>query len=421
MPQQNATHSWHFVGGSVRGATHARFGKDNQDALHHSPDRLVSPTFTVAVADGHGGTRYCRSKRGAELAVESAIEVLEGFCHNQSSSNLSVIKRLAEEQLPNELTRQWRDKVNTDIQNNPLTSEETDLLRKDKAKALDKVVAYGTTLIAVVVEREYLLCLQIGDGDILTVFEDGAVRRPFVKDERFLGNETISLCSKNAWHEFRVSFYTDDSTFPKLLLVASDGYTNSFLTEDGFLQVGSDLLQVVRENGIDAIRSNLLVWLEEASQQGSGDDITVAILYRDLDTTEPTSVPEDQLQSQEQSKTNPAAEKASEEDDEVVLHSNPQQQPQEETIIAPIKPAQLVSDSASPVAEKTNQVEETLSTLQHSESDPNETIHTDTNVPANLGAPEDSAGSTKNPNILLKKLTGFGTDSNSEENTAGAE
>ena len=67
---------------------------------------------------------------------------------------------------------------------------------------------------------------------------------------------------------------------PALILVSTDGYANSFRNEAGFFKVGSDLLDMIREDGLDSISDNLETWLIEASQAGSGDDVTLGLICR---------------------------------------------------------------------------------------------------------------------------------------------
>jgi hypothetical protein len=109
------------------------------------------------------------------------------------------------------------------------------------------------------------------------------VRRPLPPDERLFANHTTSLCSPRAADEFRVGFQLLDthSPQPALILVSTDGYANSFKDERGFLRVGPDLLQMLRTEGVEPVRDCLPVWLEEASRLGSGDDVTVGLLYRE--------------------------------------------------------------------------------------------------------------------------------------------
>ena len=47
-----------------------------------------------------------------------------------------------------------------------------------------------------------------------------------------------------------------------------------------FEQVGTDLLLMIQQSGFDLVMQHLPDWLKAASQQGSGDDVTVALAYQ---------------------------------------------------------------------------------------------------------------------------------------------
>jgi len=67
---------------------------------------------------------------------------------------------------------------------------------------------------------------------------------------------------------------------PALILLTTDGYANSFSDAAGFHKVGSDLLEMMRSDGFDAINRSIKGWLEEATTAGSGDDCTLAFIVR---------------------------------------------------------------------------------------------------------------------------------------------
>ena len=62
--------------------------------------------------------------------------------------------------------------------------------------------------------------------------------------------------------------------------MSTDGYADSFEDEKPFLKVGADILEMLRKEGIEYVNDNMENWLTEASQQGSGDDITLGIICR---------------------------------------------------------------------------------------------------------------------------------------------
>lgn len=267
---------WRTLKASVRGAAHHRAGLPNQDAVRVArTDGGLS--LIVALADGHGSAKSFRSQHGARSAVAVALKV----CGNLFKlDNLSQKKRWAEEQLPLELVRHWRERVEQSLARRPFHPEELDSLDPVSRSQVEAnpLLAYGSTLLGVIVAPTFILYVQLGDGDILTVSSNGEVERPLVKDERLIANETTSLCSNKAWNDVRVGFQTLAGAPPALILAATDGYANSFRDDANFRQVARDLWEMIRDGGVEAVQPNLKDWLNEASLQGSGDDITVGIL-----------------------------------------------------------------------------------------------------------------------------------------------
>ena len=276
------------VGSTVRGASHVRADLPNQDALRWLPASGVGVPVIVAVADGHGSAKCFRSDRGSLLAVLTATETLAEFLAGEDAApTLTAVKRLAEETLPQRIVRRWQEAVEADLAHDPVTEAEwARLAEREGAATVQRVaekplLVYGATVLAALVTREYLLFLQLGDGDILTVSDGLEVQRPLPGDRRLFANETTSLSGKHAWRDFRVAFQALSGPPPALVLLTTDGYPNSFRDDQGFLQVGADLVELIRADGLDAVRANLEVWLTEASAAGSGDDITVALVWRE--------------------------------------------------------------------------------------------------------------------------------------------
>ena len=286
---RDATHTpvWQVVGCSVKGASHVRSGLPNQDAMRWLPEGGVDATVIIAVADGHGGARCFRSDHGAALAVLAATDALTEFADGlRDLPGLSAVKRAAEERLPQEIERRWNAAVDADLADHPLTEAELGRLEeRDGARSRERVLTtprltYGATLLSALLTDAFLLFLQLGDGDILAVDDDGAVTRPVPGDSRLFGNETTSLAGSDAWRDMRVGFIALAGPPPALVLLATDGYANSFRDDAGFLQVGADLLSLIRGDGLAVVAAALPTWLAEASEAGSGDDITLVVASR---------------------------------------------------------------------------------------------------------------------------------------------
>jgi serine/threonine protein phosphatase PrpC len=276
---------WRLIEGTERGASHARQGTSNQDAVLSGKGDDPAPWAVVAVSDGHGSSRCFRSADGARIAVETAIEVGREFLTSQPAApNLAHLKCSAQERLPRAILDRWRDKVLEHCGAEPFSPEELSRLVDGEPhvgrSAIDDRAesAYGATLITCLVTTQFVICLQIGDGDILSVSSTAEVSRPLPVDPRLFANETTSLISEDACCDFRCDFQTLAGRPPALMLLSTDGYSNSFVNEHAFTQVGADLLEILRTEGADHIKECLPDWLKQASEAGSGDDITIAVV-----------------------------------------------------------------------------------------------------------------------------------------------
>jgi hypothetical protein len=284
---------WHIISESVRGATHQRIGLPNQDAIAHSDDDLA---LILAVSDGHGGAKYFRSEQGAIFAVEAAIEVFSNFRQSiEGFPNFSSI----EDNLAKKLVEIWESKVKAHRNNNPFTDEDLAMLAEKEGSVARQAVehnpvqAYGATILSAMITESCIAYLQLGDGDILTVAEQGNTDRVFPVLSKHFANETTSLCSVIDWHDFqfRIDELSSSSALPALILLSTDGYKNSFSSNEGFYKVGADLFEMFRSDKVEEIKNDLPGWLEETTQLGSGDDITLGMLYHMLSANEPEHEP----------------------------------------------------------------------------------------------------------------------------------
>ncbi len=294
---------WRCIGESVKGASHVRSGLPNQDAIRWFPESGIGLPLILAVSDGHGSAKSFRSDRGSRFAVETAIKVIQEFFLSSQSSdiNFSALKDAAQRLRPPRLVNEWRKAVNKDLglsendeeklTNKPnFTDEEKQILvDKDGEAAWQAVennyfLAYGATVLAVLVTEFFIVYIQLGDGDILEVDSKGNTTRPLERDPNLIANETTSLCMNKAWNEFQVHLEQYPKGTPKqmpaLILVSTDGYSNSFSTDEGFFKIGQDYRQMFKSNLTEEVRQKLEGFLQETSEKGSGDDITLGMIKR---------------------------------------------------------------------------------------------------------------------------------------------
>ncbi|PKL75404.1 MAG: protein phosphatase 2C domain-containing protein [Candidatus Melainabacteria bacterium HGW-Melainabacteria-1] len=300
---------WQFLGATVPGSSHLRQDLPNQDSWlgKKSEQGLV-----LAVSDGHGSAQCFRSEIGSRFAVEVFADLLSDFLAgsygedlSDAGEDLTLIKRLAEERLPRQLSREWEIRVLNYHQAHPVADTEWQRLAELRGEAAVErlhqhpLLIYGATLVGAVITPRYIMYLQLGDGEILDADQSGQMTDVMPPDERLIANETTSLCRPEAWRDFRFRFQVLSSATPILILLTTDGYFNSFRERSGFYQVGSDLLQMLRSEGPEWIQTQLPDWLSEATAAGSGDDATLALAWYQpglahlpiIDTAEPEEVP----------------------------------------------------------------------------------------------------------------------------------
>ncbi len=312
--REHSLPSWVITGSSVRGVAHAREGLPNQDAITtwSPPDGRPLPAI-IAVADGHGGARHFRSAIGARAGVNTATAVLHELAGAIDAANVHERSRLAAVDIPVRIASRWAAHVRGLLAETPLIEAELRALEDAEGPAAraavqaDPLLAYGATLLAAMVTERCVVLTQLGDGDILTVGPDGATTRPLPQDERLIGSRTTSLCQPGAENDFRSIVLTPERAPLSLILLSTDGYANSFKTNADFLQVGSDFLEMIHREGIEAVGAQLPGILLHASENGSGDDITLGLMQYTTHQGSTRSLPDKSLTWSEPASPNSAS------------------------------------------------------------------------------------------------------------------
>src|SRR5207253_5974824 len=182
----------------------------------------------------HGSPLCFRSEAGSRLAVSTSLELCRRFASAiPAGRSASAIADRARAVLAEELTQSWHAAVASDLAAKPFTAAEWANLAALEGWKGQQVVqrhpdlAYGSTILAVAATTSYVLCMQLGDGDILFVDSEGETRRALPKDNRVLPKQTASLWRGDAAAEFRVLIHDSSEDLPALIFVATDGYSDS--------------------------------------------------------------------------------------------------------------------------------------------------------------------------------------------------
>lgn len=317
---ETASPGWQIIGETVPGASHLRAGMPNQDSILYVRESSVRAPLILSISDGHGSNKCFRSNRGSYFAVNIGVALMRETINGKLlESDTSKIESHAKESLCSEFARRWDAAVTADLEREPLSKEELDRLEASDGDHARQAVdahpslAYGATTLTVALTQSFVIYLQLGDGEIITVSETGKVSKPLPEDERLHANETTSLCSHTAAEDFRFAYQSLIDPLPALILVTTDGYANSFVDDAGFLKVGSDILEMLRTDGFDTVNASVKGWLEEATRMGSGDDCTLGIICRMDALKNRTLAGSDVIEASAQQRTpsHPVAEEAS--------------------------------------------------------------------------------------------------------------
>ncbi len=235
----------------------------NQDAVAYD---AFAGRVVVAVADGHGSADSPYSHLGAQVAVSTVCRLIKDAVSECDRASLNLVHKRAL-MLPMQIVQAWRQEV-------AITARQEGLNTGDAHRLW---LQFGCTLVAAALHPKWILLLQIGDGDILLVEDGGKVHR-FGEISDSIGDATDSLCEPNAESKVRWSLLSVNNPKP-LVLLCTDGYSKSFASREDFYTAGRDWMHLVRKFEPEAILEKLDEWLDETSEQGSGDDVTLAVAY----------------------------------------------------------------------------------------------------------------------------------------------
>jgi WD40 repeat protein len=273
-----ASKRWQALVRSVRGASHVRAGIANQDAGRTAVLKYGKAVI-LATADGHGNPLHARSHTGAAYAVEAATEVVLSWINAVEGVARDAVLRSAA-RLPELLVAAWRQRVLADLKSHPRRPDEIATRAGSEQVERDPTILYGSTLLVAAVTTRFAIYIQLGDGDIVTVTAKRPPQRPLSGRTDLALSQTESLCQADAAERVRIQLgFFSDVPRPDLILLATDGYVNSFADDRAFLMVGSELKAFFDTKGLDWVGENLSRWLDETSRKGSGDDITLAAAW----------------------------------------------------------------------------------------------------------------------------------------------
>lgn len=261
---------------SVQGANHIKVEKECQDA---SISFLEKKMAIAIVCDGHGGDDYVRSSFGSLIATEVGLKNIKEFLRNIDEDELILNPEKYLNTLKESIIASWNMEINKHFEEYLFSEDELQNVSeraKQKYESKEYQSAYGTTFIATVMTEKYWFALQIGDGKCVSINKEGNLEELIPIDENCFLNETTSICDSNAIENFRHYFSQD---LPIAIFVGSDGVDDSFQNEKQLYKLYKSIVFSFATENFDKAKEDLENYLPVLSAKGSGDDISIGVIF----------------------------------------------------------------------------------------------------------------------------------------------
>lgn len=297
---------------SERGESHLHDGRVCQDSSASFSDECGT---VAVVSDGHGGCDYVRSQIGSAMACEAAVKNIRRLFENISPEAFLAEPDMMLTQLEAAIINDWNESVRSHYEANPFTEEELDCVSEKAGAAyfsghrIER--AYGATLIAAAVTRDYWFGIQIGDGKCVAFDEAGICTQPIPWDEKCFLNKTTSICGSDALRDFR-HFYSEK--IPTAVFMGSDGIDDSFKNEEDMYDFYKTILYAFSISDYTQAVDELKAYLPRLSKEGSADDVSIAA-WMDMDALKSVV---DKIKAEGEEAEEPEENKKTEEEKETI-------------------------------------------------------------------------------------------------------
>ena len=243
--------------------------KSNIVVQDYSDTYFDKKRIIVTACDGHGGKIYFRSDKGSKFA---SIAIINTF----KKVSLKKLKNL--EKIKLDILCEWNKLVEEDLMLNPLNLDD---LKGFNEKEIFKItsnpeVVYGTTLNGVLYYNNHYLCVQLGDGGVISL-KDNKFNFVFEEDEDNVANLTYSLCSEDAFNYLKIKLI--DEKLIDGIIVCTDGLLSPYQSiknlNDYFIK---PTLKLIKQKGIKSGKKLDSFINKLALKTGVGDDVSLGLI-----------------------------------------------------------------------------------------------------------------------------------------------
>lgn len=283
-----------------------------------------TPFSLVCVSDGHGSSPHFWSDKGAEFAIQAAVELLAASIDKVLDAMDASEYKKANKNLAKSYVKRWNRKCfeylcSVDLDDlkekvKELEARETDIAKiyldelhdlKKLAKDFNEIVSknpmlteenqkeignlvnefsklslkeiFGCTSVVYFQEKDSSkwYAFKIGDSDLFVDFGDG-FSKPIKDDPKCFLNETTSLCNSKASDSFCFPEEQFLDKVPVSVFASTDGVSNSFSSEEYLSRFYSQIQFSFDEDGEFIGERDIKNYIPELSERGSGDDVSIA-------------------------------------------------------------------------------------------------------------------------------------------------
>ena len=283
-----------------------------------------TPFSLVCVSDGHGSSPHFWSDKGAEFAIQAAVELLAASIdkvldamdaseYKKANKNLakSYVKRwnrkcfeylcsvdlddLKEkvkelETGETDIAKRYLDELhdlkkfakdfNEIVSKNPMLTEENqkeigNLVNEFSKLSLKEIFGCTSVVYFQAKDSSKWYAFKIGDSDLFVDFGDG-FSKPIKDDPKCFLNETTSLCNSKASDSFCFPEEQFLDKVPVSVFASTDGVSNSFSSEEYLSRFYSQIQFSFDEDGEFIGERDIKNYIPELSERGSGDDVSIA-------------------------------------------------------------------------------------------------------------------------------------------------
>lgn len=283
-----------------------------------------TPFSLVCVSDGHGSSPHFWSDKGAEFAIQAAVELLAASIDKVLDAMDASEYKKANKNLAKSYVKRWNRKCfeylcSVDLDDlkekvKELEARETDIAKiyldelhdlKKLAKDFNEIVSknpmlteenqkeignlvnefsklslkeiFGCTSVVYFQAKDSSkwYAFKIGDSDLFVDFGDG-FSKPIKDDPKCFLNETTSLCNSKASDSFCFPEEQFLDKVPVSVFASTDGVSNSFSSEEYLFRFYSQIQFSFDEDGEFIGERDIKNYIPELSERGSGDDVSIA-------------------------------------------------------------------------------------------------------------------------------------------------